>query len=344
MQNNMTNEKQSCAVAPTPIMNLTTMYWNSQAFLTANRIGLFEILAKGELNAEAIAEQLKTQPRHTKLLLDTCVSLELLEKNNNLYSNTPLSDTYLVSGKQAYMGNAVRYSDNLYDAWGKLETCLREGKPTMPPEDYLGKDKEKTRHFVYGMHNRALGIGTALVNMVDLSGRKKLLDVGGGPGTYSALFTLNNPELSSTVLDLPPIIELANEILSSMNAAERVDTLPGNYHSTEFPEENDAVLISGVFHRELEENCRKLIKKAKESLVPGGMLILSDVFTDAENAKNSEFAALFGLNMMLSAEDGGVHACQDVEQWMKDEGFENTEIKFFPQPMPHSVVMGTLAK
>lgn len=342
MENNNINEKQSCTVAPTPIMALATMYWNSQAFLTANRIGLFEILSSGELSAETISNKLKLQPRHTKLLLDACVSLELLEKSENNYKNNALSDTYLVPGKQAFMGNAVRYSDNLFDAWGKLEECLRSGEPTMPAENYLGKDKEKTRHFVYGMHNRALGIGTALVNMIDLSGRKQLLDVGGGPGTYSALLTLKNPELFSTVLDLPPIVELAKEIVSGLNAAERIDTLPGDYHSTKFPAGKDAVLISGVFHRELEENCRKLIRKAKQSLTSGGMLILSDVFSDSENAKNSEFAALFGLNMAISAPDGGVHSCQDVEQWMKDEGFEKTEIQFFPPPMPHSVVTGYL--
>ena len=61
------NEKQSCALAPTPIMQLTTAYWDSQTFLTANRIGVFEVLDQEALTAEQLAEKLGLQPRPTSL-------------------------------------------------------------------------------------------------------------------------------------------------------------------------------------------------------------------------------------------------------------------------------------
>ena len=34
-----------------------------------------------------------------------------------------------------------------------------------------------------------MGIARALVEVLDLKGRKAMLDVGGGPGTYSILLT-----------------------------------------------------------------------------------------------------------------------------------------------------------
>ena len=49
------------------------------------------------------------------------------------------------------------------------------------------------------MHNRALAIGNILTQLIDLRGRRKLLDVGGGPGTLSALFAQQNPELAAAV-------------------------------------------------------------------------------------------------------------------------------------------------
>lgn len=324
---------------PTPVIQLTTAYWNSMAFLTANRIGIFETLARGPLSAEALSEALGTEARPTRLLLNACVALGLLEETDGLYGNTPLSATFLVPGSPAYMGNAVRYSDDLYATWGKLEQALREGRPPLAAESYLGDDPERTRHFVYGMHNRALGIGNAMAGLVDLSGRKQLLDIGGGPGTYSALFCRRYPGLRARVLDLPHVVALAEEILTSLGARDVVETLPGDYHATEFPPGNDAVLISGVLHRETEANSRALIRRAAGTLEPGGILIVSDVLTDT-GGTGPVFATLFGLNMMLTAPDGGVHSDSDIAAWMGEAGLAGIETRAFPPPMPHRIVTG----
>ena len=88
----------------------------------------------------------------------------------------------------------------------------------------------------------------------------------------------------------------------------------------DFPAGNDVVLISGVFHRESEETCRGFIRRACNALETGGMLIVSDVFTDA-GGSSPLFATLFGLNMMLTAPDGEVHADADVAGWMEQENF-----------------------
>ena len=131
-----------------------------------------------------------------------------MEENPDGFGNSALSEAFLVSGKPGYLGNAIRYSDDMYGPWGEIEQAIRKGTPTVRAEAYLGGDAEKTRHFVYGMHERALGIGRALVEMVDLSGFRRMLDLGGGPGTYSALFTQRYPGLKATVLDLPDVASL----------------------------------------------------------------------------------------------------------------------------------------
>lgn len=322
---------------PTPIIRLSTAYWDAQVLLTANRIGVFDACADGPMTIEAIAEAIDTRPRPTRLLLKSCAGLGLLVEDAQGFRNTPVATAYLTKDSPAYMGNAIRYSDNLYDTWGKLEQALREDRPIMAPETYLGEDPRITRDFVYGMHERALGIARALIGLVDLSGRRKLLDIGGGPGTYSALLVQRYPELHSQVLELPEVAAIATEILESMGCLDRVHLLPGNYHTSPFPGENDAVLISGVFHRETAETCQSLIGRSRDSLIDGGSLIVSDVFTEAGGAE-PVFAALFGINMLLTAPDGGVHEDKQVAEWMLESGFENVTIKTFPPPLPHRLV------
>jgi hypothetical protein len=324
---------------PSAIVRLSTAFWDSQTLLTANRLRVFDALAGGPRAAEDVAATLQLDPRATLLFLRACAGLGLLVERDGLFGNSPASAAFLVSQSPAYMGGAIRYSEQLYATWGQLEQALRTGRPALSAETYLGDDAEKTRTFVHAMHGRALGIARALVEILDLGGRRALLDVGGGPGTYSILLTAKFPGLRSEVLELPGVAAVAREIVAAANAADRVTLRDGDYHQSDFGSGKDVVLMSGMFHRETAATCQDLITRAHDCLVPGGLLVVSDVFTD-EGGTQPAFAAMFGLNMMLTAPDGGVHADADVMRWMDSRGLRELRVVPLPPPMPHRVVMG----
>lgn len=324
---------------PSSIVRLSTAYWDSQALLTANRIGLFDLLADGARSADDVAAGLQLDPRSTALFLRALVGLGFLAEESGRFTNAPVSLTFLVKRSPAFMGNAIRYSDQLYATWGNLEGALRSGKPALAAEAYLGDNAVRTRTFVHAMHERALGVARALVGILDLTGRRSMLDVGGGPGTYSVLLTERFPGLKSEVLELPGVAAVARELVAAAGASDRVSLRDGDYHSADFGSGKDVVLMSGMFHRETEEACRGLIARAAACLDPGGLLVVSDVFTDRGGSQPT-FAAMFGLNMMLTAPDGGVHSDADVRQWMADSGFRDLRMAPLPPPMPHRVVFG----
>ena len=324
---------------PSSIVRLSTAYWESQTLLTANRLRLFDALADGARSADEVALSLQLDPRATTLLLRACAGLGFLTEASGRFENTPTAAVFLVSRSPAFMGNVIRYSDQLYATWGKLEEALRSGKPALPAEAYLGDDPARTRGFVMAMHERALGIARALVGILDLHGRRTLLDVGGGPGTYSVLLTERFPGLRAEVIELPGVAAVARELIANAGASDRVLVRDGDYHSADFGSGKDVVLMSGMFHRENEQACRGLVERAAACLNPGGLLVVSDVFTDPGGA-HPTFAAMFGLNMMLTAPHGGVHADADVRRWMADSGLRDTRTVPLPPPMPHRVVLG----
>jgi SAM-dependent methyltransferase len=324
---------------PSSIVRLSTAYWESQALLTANRLRVFDCVADGARSADEVAAALGLDPRSTALLLRACVGLGFLKETAGRFENTPTAAVFLVSRSPAFMGNVIRYSDALYGAWGELENALRSGKPALPAETYLGDDPARTRGFVIAMHERALGIARALVAILDLTGRQRLLDVGGGPGTYSVMLTERFPGLHAEVLELPGVAAVARELVAAAGASDRVQLRDGDYHSADFGTGKDVVLMSGMFHRESESACRSLIARAFACLDPGGLLVVSDVFTD-EGGATPTFAAMFGLNMMLTAPDGGVHADADVRRWLADAGFGDLRTQSLPPPMPHRLVLG----
>ena len=327
---------------PTAIIRLSTAYWDSQTLLTANRIRLFDALADGPRSPAEVAAALQLDARATALLLRACAGLGLLQEEGGRFANTPTAATFLVSRSPAFMGNVLRYSDQLYSTWGGLEQSLRTGQPALPAQAYLGDDPARTRAFVVAMHERALGIARALVPILDLAGRRSMLDVGGGPGTYSVLLTERFPGLRAEVLELPGVAAVARELVAAAGAGDRVTLRDGDYHEADFGSGRDVVLMSGMFHRETESACRSLIARGAACLETGGLLVVSDVFTDPGGTQPT-FAAMFGLNMMLTAADGGVHADADVKRWMADAGFRDMRVVPLPPPMPHRVVLGVKA-
>jgi len=324
---------------PSSIVRLSTAYWDSQTLLTANRLGVFDFLAEGARTAEEVAAGLQLDPRSTGLFLRACVGLGFLVDEAGRFANAPVAAMFLVKRSPAFMGNAIRYSDQLYATWGRLEDALRSGQPALAAEAYLGDNPVRTRTFVQAMHERAVGVARALVGILDLKGRRSMLDVGGGPGTYSVLLTERFPGLTAEVLELPGVAAVARELVAAAGASDRVALRDGDYHSSDFGSGKDVVLMSGMFHRETEQACRRLIARAADCLEPSGLLVVSDVFTDRGGTQPT-FAAMFGLNMMLTAPDGGVHSDADVQTWMADSGFRELRVVPLPPPMPHRVVLG----
>jgi hypothetical protein len=339
MSKPQTSRADAARPDPTASVRLSTAYWDSQTLLTANRLRVFDVLADGPKSPEQVAAALGLDPRATGLFLRACVGLGLLEQEAGRFANSSAASTFLVARSPAYMGNAIAYSDQLYGTWAGLESALRSGQPALPAESYLGDDPARTRTFVHAMHGRALGIARALVHVLDLSGRREMLDVGGGPGTYSVLLTERFPGLHAEVLELPGVAAVARELVAAAGASDRVALRDGSYHTADFGTGRDVVLMSGMFHRETAETCRDLIRRAAACLVPGGLLAVSDVFADEGGARPA-FAAMFGVNMMLTAPNGGVHADSDVRRWMRDSGFGELRVVPLPPPMPHRVVIG----
>jgi ubiquinone/menaquinone biosynthesis C-methylase UbiE len=314
---------------------MASSFYDSCVLFTASDLGIFTRLAElKNADAETIAQACGISPRGAILILDACAALGLLKKEGNQYTNTPESSQFLVPDAPGDLTKAIRYNRDVYPAWGKLVEMVKTGKPVERPEIHLGEDKNRTRNFVLSMHGRALGIGRTVVPQLNIKGRKKLFDVGGGPGTYSSLIAKANPDIECTVLDLPEIVKVADELIQADGMQKRVKTLAGDYHTVSFPGGNDVVIFFGVLHQESPNSICDLFRRAYNSLVPGGIIYVLDMMTDASHTQ-PKFSALFALNMALTTQNGWVFSDQELSSWLTSAGFTNFSCRPLPPPMPH---------
>ena len=323
---------------PTPLIQLATAYWGSAALIAAVRLRIATHLAQGAATADEVATRAGSEAVATDALLAGLVSLGLAVKAaDGTFSNTALADAFLVEGRPGYLGPALLYNGDVYPLWARLDAVVRTGHVDQTPDKYLGDDSDRTRNFVYGMHHRALGVGRAVAGVIDLTGRTRLADIGGGPGTYSALLTQKTPGLHAEVLDLPAVAKIARDIVASMGAAERVTCTPFDYYKDTLPGQYDAVLISGVLHREQPDGVRAMLAKASAATGPGAVLYLSDVMLDDDRA-GPLFATMFALNMRVLAHDGRCHSVAEQTAWLAEVDFEVVAVHHLPPPINYTVI------
>lgn len=320
---------------PKLILDMASAFYDSGVLFAASDLDVFDCIeVQGGADASVVAKECGLSERGCRLLLDACVALGLLSREGAVYMNTPEASMFLVPGAPGDLSKAIRYNRDVYPAWGKLYDFVKTGEPVEMPGVHLGDDPERTRAFVLSMHGRALGIGRAVISNIDLSGRKQLLDVGGGPGTYSSLIAEKYPDISCKVIDLPAVAAIADELISESGLSNRVKTVKGDYHKVEFPGGNDAVIFFGVLHQESPEDIIGLFKKAYASLEPGGMIYVMDMMTDASHTQ-PKFSALFAVNMALTTQNGWVFSDKELQGWLGEAGFSQFACKPLPPPMPH---------
>jgi SAM-dependent methyltransferase len=320
---------------PIRIVRMASAFQESCLLFAASDLGVFKKLKElGSADADKLADALGLNVRGVRLLLDACTAIGLLNKEEGCYSNSVDADTFLVPEQPGDLSGALRYNRDVYNAWGKVAELARSGLPVEKPELHLGEDAERTRTFVMSMHGKAMATAQPTLAVIDVKGRKQLLDVGGGPGTFSALLAKANPELSCTVLELPPIVDIARGLIEAQEQGERVKFVAGDYHTTPFPAGNDVILFFGMMHQEPVDTIRDLLKRAYDALVPGGVVYVMDMMTDASHVKPA-FSAMFAVNMALTKEHGWVFSDAELRGWMEEAGFLDFTVKPLAPPMPH---------
>ncbi len=327
-------------LSPSRIMQLATGYWDSAALLAANELQLFDAIGQSAISVEDLIIKLNADLRGLCMILDACVGLGLLMKDNDgRYSNSPEALAFLVKGSPAYLGDALRWSADQYPLWGKLADSVQAGTPAEEPSIHLGDDPDQTRTFVMAMHNRAMGIARVVSEFINLKGATSLLDVGGGPGTYSVLLAQKYPDLKVTILELPAVAAIANELISASGLQDRVATINGSAVEDQFGEsEYDSILISGVLHQMASSTIQNIFVKARLALKPGGKIFISDVMLNSDKTQ-PVFSTLFSLQMLLTSNAGAVFSVDECSRWLELAGFHNIESQKLPEPLPYVLVV-----
>ena len=316
-------------------LSVSSAYWRGCALQAGVRLGLFTVLADGMSLLSEIAEKIEADDRGTEYLLNALAAMGLLIKREDSYGNSAAAREFLCKESPRYLGHIILHHHHILDGWAQLDAAVRTGAP-IGKRSY-GPDIER-ESFLMGMFNLAMAIAPNLADQMELHGRKRLLDLGGGPGTYAIHFCLANPDLQAVVFDRPTTKPFAETTVARFGLTERIGFQAGDFNTdpiTGGP--YDVAWLSHILHSNGPTECRDLIRKVMTLMEPGGLVLIHDFIL--ENNKDApEFAALFSLNMLISNRNGRTYSEEEIFLMLREAGAKDIARHPFRGPNSSSVI------
>ncbi|MEV0564784.1 methyltransferase [Dactylosporangium sp. NPDC050588] len=330
------------APPPTLLIDLATGLWRSQTLTAAIEIGTFETLAGGGATAAEFASRAGIAGRPAEILLTACTALGLLEQRDGRYHNSAVADTYLVPGRPDYFADYVQMvAKYTAPGWLKATEAVRTDAPTKPvpdPDRNMFEEGNRPDSFWDGLFAFSTLTARHLARAVDLSGVRRLLDVGGGAGATLLELCRQYQHLHGTVLDLAHVCGLAQRRIDAAGMSRRVGTAAADFFNDALPGGHDAVLLSMILHDWDEAQNRKIIAACLDALPSGGTLLISELLVDDDKTGPAD-AALMSMNMLVGCW-GRNYTAAEYSGWLRDAGCADVRTVRFDSPGANGVVIG----
>jgi hypothetical protein len=308
----------------TRLQRLAHSYRDAAALMAAVELGLFTQVARGADTEAAVARALDLTPTNAERLVTACVALGLLIREDEAGAprlrNAPDVARFLVEGEPAYAGPWMLFSKPDWNEWGRLSAHLRRRDTVVLGKYARGFTIEQARKYHEATYSVGMGAARRFVRQVDLTGRRQILDLGGGSGCYCIAAAQRHPQLRAIVLDLPPVVEVTRAFIASHGLADRVTALAGDFTRDPLPAGADVMIMASNLPQYSREIIQAVISRAGTALAPGGEMHLIGEMLDSGRTGPRD-PALWGLAEALWGSTGVAHSVDECRGYFERAGF-----------------------
>jgi predicted O-methyltransferase YrrM len=308
---------------PQEILALSRNFMECRLLLTGAELDIFTHLADSSSSRD-LAEKQGWQERPLTVLMDALTAMGLLAKKDGLYRTDSGLLPFLRSDSPRTVLPMIRHAATIWKSWSNLTPIVTEtGSVERIPGSF--EDPNDQKAFIGAMHVVGSLLAPKIVQAVNPGPAKRLIDVGGGSGTYTIAFLEASPEMSATLFDLPEVVDMGRARITDAGLMDRVTIAAGNFYTDALPAGHDLALISAIIHMNSPEQNVDLYKKIFDALVPGGRIVIRDhVMKPDHTAPKS--GALFAVNMLVGTPGGGTYTYDEIKTGLTAAGFENINL------------------
>ncbi len=322
------------------LIQLLSGAWATQAVATAARLGIPDLLAQGPREAREAAGELELDAGATYRLMRALASLGVLERRaDGRFANTAIGERLRSDVPGTFRDAFIAETDSVHwRSWEKVADAVRTERPR-PQEvfglaafDYYTQNLAEGEQFGKAMRNISRFAAAAVLEAYDFSGVRTVMDVGGGSGSLALAILEKHPDMKGAIFDLAYIEPQAKHAIQAAGAASRCRFESGDFFQA-VPEGADLHMLKFILHDWTDEECVRILRVCRESLEPGGRLLIVEMLVPEEIGP--AFVTLMDLNMLVVT-GGRERTAKEYEKVLSDAGFEMTRV--IPTKSPFSLI------
>jgi ubiquinone/menaquinone biosynthesis C-methylase UbiE len=328
-------------LSPRPLMRILGDFANSQILDAALEYDFFTLIHQGLRTADEIAREAATDPRATRIVLDSLIASALIEKKAGRYALLPVSETFLVKGKSSYIGDFRHVALALWDGMAHLKESLKTGKPLSRMD--TGNELQVWEKLVLGIIPIAEPVAKALCDILGIGTERKglrVLDIAGGSSIFGMTILARDPSAQVTQLDWPNVNAVAKKLNRERGLEEKIRFIDGEHRSATIETSYyDLILASNFCRFESPRGNQELFHKAYGALRPGGSLVVND-FLPNEERTGPTFALRFSVYTLTHTPEGECWTLSQYSDWLKTAGFNSIETHTeIPKTLPGTTLI-----
>ncbi len=278
----------------------------SKLLLTGVELKVFDYLSEST-SADAVAKTFGIHPKNTRVFLDGLAAIDLLQKKNGRYRNSPIAQAFLVENSPTYLGRFLTFLKPDDQLLQNLPKLVREGPPP-PPEKPTFSEEALAKGVALMADVERAGYAKKAAEIVselpEFPSFRKMLDLGGGPGIIGMAIVDAHPTMKGVIFDLPAVVKETRKFIQEYEMQERMEVLGGDLNRDPIGEGYDCVLACNSL--QFAQAIDAVVRKIYDALNSGGVFVSLYPFGQTHERTKPESTVLNLLSMSLMGQDVGV--------------------------------------
>lgn len=324
-------------VTPERIMQMAWGYVPPLVLEAAIRHHVFDVLDSGPKDIWEVQKATGASARGLTAIMDALVGLNFLAKDEqNRFSLTPESSTFLVTTKPTFFGGMIKHcSQQLIPRWLSLNEVVATGKPVSAVNEEKSGG-EFFHEFVLDIFPMSYGAAQALaahMNYGTEGAHVRVLDLAAGSGVWGIAQAQNSPRVHVTAVDWPEVIDVTKKTVAKFGLADRFSFVVGDLHDADFGSGHNVATLGHILHSEGERRSRELLAKTYEALTTGGTIAIQEFLVNRERTGPVN-GLFFAVNMLVNTTEGNTWSFEEIGAWLEEAGFTKPRLLESPGPSP----------
>ncbi|MFO0979706.1 MAG: class I SAM-dependent methyltransferase [Planctomycetaceae bacterium] len=329
---------------PNPAMIFETLnaYQRTGALRAAIELRMFSVIHDRPKNAGEIARECNASVRGIRILCDYLTVLGFLAKSEQDYSLTPTSALFLDEASPQYMGAMARFvaSDEMIRIFGGVTGAVRKGGTLLPDGGSTKLDYEPWIEFAESMAPLMMPSALFIASLVsERFGQRpiRVFDIAASHGQFGLSIVRQNPASTIVAQDFAPVLTVTRRNVEQAGLLDRYEFLPGDVMTIDYPGSFDCILLTNFLHHFSQSVCEALLRRLKERLNPGGMIVTLE-FVPNENRISPPIPATFALTMLMTTGEGDAYTFAEYRRLFENAGFHSNQLLDVPQSPSRIIV------